>query len=330
MTRPVIMIVDDEIANIEMMAAVLEDDYEICFARSGAAVPAVAMDARPDLILLDIVMPGMDGYAVCRRLKRDPVLCDIPVIFTTGLDDPEDEERGFEAGAVDYVTKPIQAIKLRSRVGNHIELKRMRDQLSALATTDALTGLGNRRLLEELLQSKLHHLSAKGEWLSFIMMDIDFFKQFNDLYGHLEGDDCLRRVAHALRDTMRRSDDVCLRYGGEEFACILPRTDHDGALEVAETIRHRIEALGIPHKGSGVSPVVTISVGVATGRSAADLSMELWISTADAMLYQGKRTGRNQVTGHVIEPPKPIERPAVKPIDMPIDRRIERISRAAG
>ena len=309
MSRPVIMIVDDEISNIEMMAAVLEDDYEICFARSGPDALQVAMDARPDLILLDIIMPDMDGHAVCRQLKKDPVLCAIPVIFTTGLDEPEDEERGFEAGAVDYVTKPIQPIKLRSRVGNHIELKRMRDQLSALATTDALTGLGNRRLLEELLQSQLHHLSAQGEWLSFIMLDIDFFKQFNDIYGHLEGDDCLRRVAHALKGAMRRSDDVCLRYGGEEFACILPRTDHDGALDVAEQIRNAIEDLGIPHKGSAVSPVVTISVGVATGRSAADLSMELWISTADAMLYQGKRTGRNQVTGHVIEPPRPQQLP---------------------
>lgn len=309
MSRPVIMIVDDEIANIEMMAAVLEDDYEICFARSGPDALQVAMNARPDLILLDIVMPGMDGHAVCRQLKRDPVLCAIPVIFTTGLDEPEDEERGFEAGAVDYVTKPIQPIKLRSRVGNHIELKRMRDQLSALATTDALTGLGNRRLLEELLQSQLHRLSAQGEWLSFIMLDIDFFKQFNDIYGHLEGDSCLRRVAHALQGAMRRSDDVCLRYGGEEFACILPRTDHDGALDVAEQIRQAIEDLGIPHKGSGVSPVVTISVGVATGRSAADLSMELWISTADAMLYQGKRTGRNQVTGHLIEPKPRLQLP---------------------
>ena len=309
MSRPVIMIVDDEIANIEMMAAVLEDDYEICFARSGPDALQVAMNARPDLILLDIIMPGMDGYAVCRQLKKDPVLCAVPVIFTTGLNEPEDEERGFEAGAVDYVTKPIQPIKLRSRVGNHIELKRMRDQLSALATTDALTGLGNRRLLEELLQSQLHHLSAQGEWLSFIMLDIDFFKQFNDIYGHLEGDSCLRRVAHALQGAMRRSDDVCLRYGGEEFACILPRTDHDGALDVAEQIRSAIEDLGIPHKGSAVSPVVTISVGVATGRSAVDLSMELWISTADAMLYQGKRTGRNQVTGHVIEPPRPQQLP---------------------
>ncbi|RJE81257.1 diguanylate cyclase [Paracoccus sp. JM45] len=304
MTKPVIMIVDDEISNIEMMAAVLEDDYEICFSRSGTEAMQIAHAASPDLILLDIVMPEMDGYELCRQLKLDPILRDVPVIFTTGLDEPEDEVRGFQAGAIDYVTKPIQPIKLRSRVGNHVELKRMRDQLSALATTDALTGLGNRRLLEELLQSQLLRLSRDGEWLSFIMMDIDFFKQFNDIYGHLEGDNCLRLVALTLRGAMRRNDDACLRYGGEEFACILPRTDHDGALEVAEDIRRQIEDLGIPHSGSGVSPVVTISIGVATGRSAPDLSMELWISTADAMLYQGKRTGRNQVTGHVIELPK--------------------------
>ncbi|MGR3554885.1 diguanylate cyclase [Paracoccus sp. (in: a-proteobacteria)] len=302
MSKPVIMIVDDEIANIEIMGAVLGEDYEICFSRSGEDALRVVQRVTPDLILLDIVMPGLDGYEVCRKLKDDPATADIPVIFTTGLYQTEDEVRGLAAGAIDYVTKPIQPVALRSRVDNHIELKRMRDQLANLAMTDGLTGLGNRRLLEKLLQTELRRLSREGDWLSFIMLDIDFFKQFNDLYGHLEGDQCLRKVASALGGAVRRSGDTCLRYGGEEFACILPRTDHDGALEVAEDMRRRVEALGIGNGGSDVSPVVTVSIGVASGRCSSELSMELWISTADAMLYQGKRSGRNRVEGHVMIP----------------------------
>lgn len=303
MNKPVIMIVDDEIANIETMGAVLDDDYEVCFSRSGEDALRVVRLAAPDLILLDIVMPGMDGYEVCRRLKDDPSLSDIPVIFTTGLLKTEDEVRGFAAGAIDYVTKPIQPVALRSRVGNHVELKRMRDQLADFAMTDVLTGLSNRRLMEKLLQTEVQRLRREDEWLSFIMIDIDFFKQFNDLYGHLEGDQCLRMVASVLCDAVRRNDDVCLRYGGEEFACILPRTDHDAALEIAEGIRRRVEELGVPNRGSQVSPFVTVSVGVASGRPAPERAIELWISTADAMLYQAKRSGRNGVMGHVIEPP---------------------------
>lgn len=302
MNKPIIMIVDDEISNIEMMGAILEDEYEICFARSGEEALQNVRETGPDLILLDVVMPGLDGYEVCRRLKGDARLADIPVIFTTGLYQTEDEVRGFDAGAIDYITKPIQPVALRSRVGNHVELKQMRDRLADMAMTDGLTGLGNRRLMEKLLRSEVRRLSRDGDWLSFIMLDIDFFKQFNDLYGHLEGDQCLRMVASALRGAVRRSGDTCLRYGGEEFACILPQTDHDGALEVAEDMRRRVEELGIPSSGSTASPVVTVSIGVATGRCSSELSMELWISTADAMLYQGKRSGRNRVEGHVMIP----------------------------
>ncbi|MFD1880890.1 diguanylate cyclase [Paracoccus pacificus] len=304
MGRPVILIVDDEISNIEMIGAVLEDSYEVRFARSGEEALLQARATPPDLVLLDIVMPGMDGYELCRRLKQDEVLADVPVIFTTGLFKPEDEVRGFEAGAIDYVTKPIQPLVLQSRVRNHVELKRMRDQLADLAMTDALTGLGNRRLLEKLLPSEARRLARDGDWLSYLMLDIDFFKQFNDIYGHPKGDDCLRAVADQIRAAMRRSNDVGLRYGGEEFACILPKTDPPSALHVAESMRRQVEELAIPHSRSKISPFVTVSIGVASGRCIHGLSEELWITTADAMLYECKRTGRNQTAGHIIEPPR--------------------------
>lgn len=245
----------------------------------------------------------MNGYQLCDHLKQEAALSEVPVIFTTGLNDTEDEVRGFAAGAVDYVTKPIQPIALRSRVGTHLELKRMRDQLANLAMTDALTGLGNRRMLEQLLKSELRRLARTSDWLSFLMLDVDCFKQFNDEYGHPMGDQCLQMVATAMQGAAGRSPDVCLRYGGEEFACILPGTDHGGALHVAEAIRTKIKDLAIPNIHSKVGPVVTVSVGVASGHALPDLSMDLWILTADTMLYEAKRGGRDQVVGHIIEAP---------------------------
>lgn len=295
MKRPIILIVDDEISNIEIMGAVLEEQYEICFARSGEEALAMVQAFSPDLILLDIVMPGMDGYAVCRHLKQDPDLSQVPVIFTTGLNHTDDEVQGFAVGAVDYVTKPIQPIALRSRVRNHIELKRMRDQFADLAMTDPLTGLGNRRMLEQLMPSEIRRLARQGEWLSFVMIDVDCFKQFNDEYGHPEGDRCLRVVATTLVETLSRSHDVCLRYGGEEFACILPETDASGALHIAEQIRQRIEGLAIPNKASTVRPLVTVSLGIASGICGAESTPERWIAAADEALYQAKHFGRNKV-----------------------------------
>ena len=302
-TKPVILIVDDETSNIEIMSCLLESEYEICFAKSGARALEIAGPIAPDLILLDIMMPGLDGYEVCRRLKLDEALADVPVIFTTGLDGFEDEARGLSAGAIDYVTKPIQPEILRRRVSNHLEMKRMRDQLANLAMTDALTGLGNRRLLEQHLRAESRRLARCGEWLSVLMLDIDCFKQFNDFYGHLRGDDCIRMVASALRDTLHRPGDFCARYGGEEFCCILPGTDFSGAMSVAEEMRRQVELHAISNAGAGQNRVVTVSVGVATGRCTPDLSGEPWLSQADRLLYQSKQAGRNRVSGGIVQPP---------------------------
>jgi len=184
--KATILVVDDDVANIEIMNAVLEDDYDVCFATSGEEAIDTARSVDPDLILLDIVLPGMDGFEVCRQLKVDPVLADVPIIFMTGLGDTEDEMRGLSLGAIDYVAKPIQPAVLRARVSNHVELKRLRDKLAELAVTDALTGLSNRRQLERTLEGEWVRLCRTGDWLSVIMLDIDFFKQFNDTYGHDE------------------------------------------------------------------------------------------------------------------------------------------------
>lgn len=213
-SRPIVMIVDDEIANIELIGAMLEDDYEILFARSGEQAIEIARRSSLDLILLDVMMPGLNGYETCRRLKQDPGLANVPVIFTTGLDAAEAEIEGLSAGAIDYVTKPVQPASLRRRVCNHIDMKQMRDQLANLALVDPLIGLCNRRMLETLLVEEMTRLARAQEYLSVILVDVDHFKQFNDIYGHLEGDRCLRAAAGALGGAMRRGGDLCVRYGG--------------------------------------------------------------------------------------------------------------------
>lgn len=305
--RALVLIVDDEVSNIEIMNAALEDEYEICFATSGEEAVAVAQTCLPDLILLDVLMPGIDGYEVCRRCKADPLIADVPIIFTTGLGDEESEAHGLSLGAIDYVVKPIHPAVVRARVHNHIELKRMRDQLAELAVTDALTGLSNRRRLEQTLKAETARLSRTGDWLSVIMLDIDFFKQFNDTYGHPEGDRCIAMIAAALNRAVRRASDLAARYGGEEFACVLPGADYDAALIVANSIIDQVHVLGIPHRHSGVSPYVTVSVGIATARSLSGMMPDLWIKNADAQLYLAKADGRNKVIGNVFDAEKNTE-----------------------
>ncbi|WP_411838895.1 diguanylate cyclase [Paracoccus sp. ME4] len=299
-SRPTILVIDDEPANIEIVSAVLEEDYDICFALSGEQALEVAHASRPDLILLDVVMPGMDGYQLCRLLKADPQLCDVPVIFATALGDDEAELRGLAVGAIDYVTKPIRPATLQRRVRNHVQMKRMRDQLAEQALRDPLTGLANRRALERRLQAELHRQAREGGLIAVLMLDIDHFKGFNDTYGHPEGDVCLRAVAQALAASIRRSGDLCARYGGEEFACILPGTDLDGALHLAETMRAGVMALGIAHAASTAAPVVTVSIGVAAGRCDMGGTNDLWLTGADRMLYRSKIAGRNRVSGQVM------------------------------
>lgn len=295
--KPVILVVDDEITNIEIVSAALEDEYEISFALSGDQALEIAHLSNPDLILLDVVMPGLDGYEVCRRLKQDSLMADVPVIFTTSMDGAEAEVRGLSAGAIDYVTKPFQPVALRRRIGNHVQMKRARDELSELAMHDPLTGLANRRLLEQRLHSELAQLGRDGGELALLLLDIDYFKRFNDTYGHPAGDHCLGRVGSVLRGQMRRGGDLAARYGGEEFACLLPHTSLAGAMAVADAIRGAVEALDIPHATSPVSPVVTVSIGVSAAIPTADLTPQSLLSHVDQLLYRSKKRGRNCVTG---------------------------------
>jgi diguanylate cyclase (GGDEF)-like protein len=255
----------------------------------------LAAQSAPDLILLDVMMPDMDGYETCRRLKADPLTRDIPVIFVTALNNAEDEAFGLEVGAVDFISKPLNSAVVRARVRTHLTLKYQADLLRSMAFLDGLTGIANRRQFEEALQREWRACLRTGTSLALAMIDIDHFKSFNDTCGHVAGDACLRAVAGILHNDMSRPHDLIARYGGEEFACLLPDTDLEGARVKAEQLRHAVQSLGIPHEASGTAPVVTISVGLETFIPTDELTPERLVAAADAQLYKAKHAGRNRV-----------------------------------
>lgn len=290
-----ILIVDDDPASIELIANLFHDQYEVLFALDGEQALEIAARVAPDLILLDVILPGMDGFSVCTQLKADPLTSAIPVLFITGRHDSDAETRGLELGAMDYITKPINPLVVSIRVRNQMELKQARDRLARLATTDGLTGIANRRRFDEVLEYEHARHRRSGNRLGLIMLDIDHFKAFNDTYGHVLGDDCLCDVAQVLARTLKRDTDLIARYGGEEFVCILADDPTaSGALALAEELRENVAALAIPHAGSPTAKHVTISLGVITACCNRNTTPSLLIRQADEQLYRAKSLGRNR------------------------------------
>jgi diguanylate cyclase (GGDEF)-like protein len=291
-----ILIVDDAKENINVLAELLRSDFKIRAATNGEKALDIAFsDNPPDLILLDVMMPGIDGYEVCKRLKESAQTKNIPIIFVTGKVCEEDEIYGFNLGAIDYITKPFSSVIVKARVGMHAELKRYRDYLEDMSYLDGLTGICNRRKFDEYLESTWNMAIRVTMPVSIILMDIDLFKQFNDRYGHQKGDTCLIQIAQALSKIIVRKTDLIARYGGEEFVCILPNTDIDNALIIAEKLRLSIVSLQIPHAYSSVEKVVTISAGVAAKFPTKNSSFTTLVKSADEALYRSKETGRNKV-----------------------------------
>lgn len=291
--KPKILIVDDQPLIIRVLYELFKDECEVFMCTSGRDALQKCKTIKPDLILLDLVMPEMDGYQVCKCLKDDEDLADIPVIFVTASFDQSDEVKGFEVGAVDFIHKPVNPIITRARVNTHIRLKRQSDLLKSLALVDGLTGIANRRHFESTIQIDWLQCAREKSPLSLLLMDIDQFKMFNDYYGHLAGDGCLQKVAKSLSNTLNRPYDLVARYGGEEFAFILPKTDLDGANYIAKTVAENIRQLGIPHLRS-TAGLVTLSIGVATTIPHHKISPDMLIAEADKVLYQAKENGRNQ------------------------------------
>ncbi len=333
---PVILVVDDDkTMRLLLRRAMEQEGYQVVEANNGEQCLALYTSQKPDLILLDAVMPVMDGFSCCLQLQAlagdddavmptlpisDPqrnacgssltslsqsqvqtLARNTPVLMITSLEDPESVDRAFEVGATDYVTKPIHWAVLRQRVRRLLQQTQLYKQLETanqtlqrLATVDGLTALPNRRRFDEYLDQQWHQLGRVQAPLSLILCDIDFFKRYNDTYGHPAGDECLQKVASVFRDRTGRSTDLPARYGGEEFAIILPYTHAAGAVHVAEEIRAGVRELQIFHAQSSVSQWVTLSLGVTTTITRSDASPACLIAVADQALYQAKTEGRDR------------------------------------
>jgi diguanylate cyclase (GGDEF)-like protein len=289
-----ILVVDDAMENIQILHGALQDEQEVLFALDGARALELARTQHPDLILVDAMMPDMDGYAVCAALRAMPETRDIPVIFVTALKTPEDETRALEAGAADFISKPVNAAVVRARVRTQLTVKRQADALRALTLTDPLTGVANRRAFDERLEAEWRRCARAGLPVALILADVDHFKAYNDHYGHQAGDACLVQVAAALRRGAGRTHDLVTRYGGEEFAILLPQLDAQGAEGVVHRLLDELAGLHLPHAASPTAPQVTMSMGLCSLAPRDGQTADILVASADALLYQAKAGGRNQ------------------------------------
>ncbi|MBP0015161.1 MAG: diguanylate cyclase [Roseofilum sp. SBFL] len=319
-----ILIVDDLPDNLRLLSKMLtQQGYKVRKAINGEMAIASCTAQPPDLILLDINMPGMNGYQVCDVLKSSSMTAQIPIIFLSTLDEANHKLQAFKSGGLDYITKPFQVEEVLARVEHQLslcyqqnklkeELEQLKQEvnqrqqtqqnLERLVTVDELTQLSNRRHFNDYLKQEWKRLfslpfytGGYPQALSLILADVDYFKLYNDTYGHLKGDQSLQKVAQAMKQVVTYSGSLVARYGGEEFAIILPNASSDYALQVAELIRVQVKALKIPHSQSIVSSYVTVSLGIACRFPDSDLSPEDLISSADKALYHAKQQGRNSV-----------------------------------
>ena len=296
-TRARLLVVDDQPINIQVMNQIFAEQYQVFMATSGQQALDFCHRTPPDLVLLDIVMPGMDGYEVCTALKAAPDTCDIPVIFVTAHTDATQETRGLEVGAVDFISKPVNPAVVRARVKTQLILKCQSDLMRRLVFLDGLTGVFNRRYFDQQLATEMARALRAQKPLALIMLDVDFFKRFNDHYGHQAGDDCLRQVAQTLKASLRRPADLVARYGGEEFACVLPETEFEQAMTMARELEADVRQKAIAHSHSDVAPVITVSLGVAGFTASASGDATALLALADAQLYLAKASGRGCVRG---------------------------------
>ena len=318
-----LLLVDDDPKLVQLMARLLGDLGRIRFATSGEAALRQARAERPDLILLDAEMPGMNGFDTCAALKAEPELNDVPVIFVTSHTDLDHEVLGFSVGAADFIHKPVSEPILRARVTTQLRLKQLSDELRRVASTDALTDLPNRRAFDAMLAREWARSLREAQPLCGLMVDVDRFKDYNDRYGHPAGDVCLRSVAQALRGALLRPTDMVARYGGEEFALLLPNTTRDGGCLVAQRLLQAVLDLRLPHEHGVVDGIVSVSIGVAcsdeTPLSPGDLgatpdvgSAELMLR-ADRALYLAKQHGRARAW--MAEPPPEAQGATFAPAD---------------
>lgn len=301
---PKILIADDDPANLRFLGEMLKSEFEVYIASDGRTAVDLAVSELPDIILMDVMMPGTDGYTACRKLKADPVTAGIPVIFITARDRTEDIVQGFDAGGQDYLTKPASPQELHARVRTHLELKRTRERyedtnrlLSAalermeiMARVDPLTGMANRRYLIERLEQEVARTKRHGKTLCIAMADIDDFKMINDTHGHDCGDLVLRRIAALIAESIR-TEDLVARWGGEEFLLVFSDTPAEEARLLADRIRNHIASSPVEYRDSSIK--VTVTIGVARYDTA--ISTDANIKRADDAMYRGKKSTKNCV-----------------------------------
>jgi diguanylate cyclase (GGDEF)-like protein len=291
--RELILIIDDSVDTIRLLSGMLKGLADILFATSGEAGIRLALQRKPQLILLDVTMPEMDGYEVCRRLKADPATRDCTVVFVTASTGMDAEIRALEGGAVDFIVKPLNPPIVRARVSAQLTLQRHAMALARLENRDGLTGLYNRGYFDEQLDKECLRHQRQKLHLGVAIIDIDYFKAYNENYGHAEGDACLKKVAEAIGVATRRPGEVVARYGGEEFGVILPYTSADEAQRYGEWICRHISELNIPHDHSPVARTVTVSVGAASFVPWGNDAAQKLIAAAEQALHQAKSQERN-------------------------------------
>lgn len=288
-----ILVVDDNLNNIRLLTDILEDEnFTVYTADNGAAVLAMVHKLKPDVILLDIMMPGLDGFEVCKLLKNDFDIKDIPVIMVTAKTEGIDIKKSLEMGAFDYIKKPIDEIEVIARVQSAIRFKQTQDKLKEMVMKDGLTGLYNHALLIELFEKEIDKQQRNNGSISFAMIDIDNFKKINDTYGHISGDTVLKELSNILMSSVRGGD-IVGRYGGEEFSIVFPGIDEQNAFQLCERIRKEVEDFNFE---IGIETVkITISIGINFNELKGIINKREIIQKADEALYRAKHNGRNRV-----------------------------------
>ncbi|MDV7103616.1 diguanylate cyclase [Vibrio sp. TH_r3] len=297
-----ILIVDDDRSVVIALNKALQPIGRIRFASDANQAFEMIAQSPPDLILLDVELPDINGLEVCSILKQRRKTKDIPVLFITSHTEIDFEEKVFDVGAADYIVKPLNPVVVLARVQTHLNYQRAITLLTNLASTDSMTGLANRRAFDERLCTEFKRCKRDKSALTVAILDIDQFKKYNDHFGHLEGDECIRIIASTLEKHVRRPADFVARYGGEEFALILPNIDSNGAQVFLNELLKSITDLSIVHAPSSIYDVVTISIGFSSCLCCSDeldiKSFDGWalVDSADSALYESKQNGRNKVT----------------------------------
>ena len=302
--RDLILIIDDSVIAVQLLSAMVREQAGVIFALNGADGIALARERRPDLILLDVQMQAMDGYAVCREIKNDPELRGTSIIFVTGSSGTDSEIAALDAGAADFISKPLTQAVVQARVRTQLHLQGALRELATLARTDVLTNLFNRRYFDEQIEVEMARHRRHQLPLALAFIDIDCFKGYNDHYGHMGGDDCLVQLARIIESATHRPGEVVARLGGEEFVVILPYTDLAAAAKYGEHLCQVVREAAIPHAASTVAGTLTVSIGVVAAVPVAGMSARYMLARADASLYSAKAAGRDRVCARPVEVPQ--------------------------